>query len=65
MSHNLFSNANLHAALLALDIEIALVFQKAGCQHCKGRLDVSDYPCKPSGVPDAFRGLYMQRLSFT
>lgn len=65
MSHNLFSDANLHAALLALDIEIALVFQKAGCQHCKGRLDVSDYPRKPRGVPVAFRDLYTQRLSFS
>ena len=65
MSHKLFSNASLHEALFALDVELARTCRQSGCWHCGGRLHVSDYERKPRGVPPAFRDYYAERLSFT
>lgn len=65
MSHKFTSDASLHEALLALDVELARSCRQSGCWFCGDRLHVSNYARKPRGVPPPFQNHYDQRLSFT
>lgn len=65
MSHKFLSNASLHEALFALDLELAHSCRQSGCWFCGACLHASNYPRKPRGVPPPFLGHYAERLSFT
>lgn len=59
----IFSNANLPEALLALDRELALAVKRRGCPRCAAVLDVANYARKPRGGPFALQDAQSTRLS--
>ena len=63
MYAEIFSNANLPLALLALDRELAREAKQRGCPRCGGVLDVADYPRKPRGGPFGLDSEQHRRLS--
>lgn len=62
MSHKFIFSASFHLLLVAIDRELSELVQKQGCP-CGGRLDQSNYPRSPMGVPSAFRPSYDERFS--
>lgn len=64
MCHKFLFESSLHVLLNKIDQEFADKVQQEGCSHCGGRLDRSDYPRSPFGVPPVFREHYDERLSF-
>ena len=62
MSHTLFGDARLYAALLKFDRDLRDARQAQGCD-CGGRLHVANYPRKPRGGPKNLPPGYEQRLS--
>jgi len=63
MSHKFLLDASFHTLLIAIDRELAEATRQKGCL-CGGRLDRSNYPRSPLGVPAEFRSPYEERLSF-
>lgn len=63
MSHKFIFSASFHLLLVEIDRELSQLVQKQGCP-CGGRLDQSNYPRSPMGVPSAFRPSYDERFSF-
>ena len=63
MWHTLDSLEKFVTALFASDQQLAEHQRKQGCP-CGGRLDRSDYPRKPRGVPDGYDHLFSRRFSF-
>jgi hypothetical protein len=61
---NLFTDATLFDALIAIDQELAATAQAGGCRRCPGRLHHGDYPRKPRGGPMDLPGAYEKRRSF-
>jgi len=61
---NLFTDATLFDALIAIDQELAATAQAGGCRRCPGRLHHGDYPRKPRGGPTDLPGAYEKRRSF-
>ena len=64
MCHKFLHESRFHLLLLAIDREMARVFQQDGCQHCGGKLHQANYPRSPHGVPELFRDHYDSRFSF-
>jgi hypothetical protein len=61
---NLFTDATLFDALIAIDQELAATAQAGGCRRCPGRLHHGDYPRKPRGGPTDLPEAYEKRRSF-
>jgi hypothetical protein len=47
-----------------IDADLAARTRRAGCPHCGGRLDVSDFPRKPRGGPKDLDESFLTRSSF-
>lgn len=57
------SNIKFHRFLTDLDGHLAEETRQKGCPHCGEKLNISNYPRSPFGVPTSFRVFYRQRLS--
>lgn len=67
MWHDVVLDREFFAALLAIDAEVAVRIQKAGCRRCEGPLWVGHYERKPRGGRIAEAGateLFSQRFSW-
>lgn len=63
MSHKFLCSSSFHTLLISIDRSLAEATRKKGCS-CGGRLEQSNYPRSPFGVPSQFRSNYEQRFSF-
>ena len=63
MWHDLVGDENaFFSSLIRCDEELAASVQQRGCP-CGGRLDRSDYPRKPRGIPAAWDEAFSRRIS--
>jgi len=63
MFHIPAANSRIYWILKEIDQDMAKTAQASGCAHCIGKLDRSDFPRKPRGIPEGLSEEFSTRYS--